>query len=108
MPLGYANILQLSNKAALEIGSDATFSMQDISVYEHYFAQTPQIIKVDTGSQVVNNGDVDIWNISFAGIWGENSTGINNGNITLFNMTILLRRHRSQNLTTWPFKLQWR
>ncbi|HAI3605069.1 autotransporter domain-containing protein [Escherichia coli] len=83
LPLGYANILQLSNKAALEIGSDATFSMQDISVYEHYFAQTPQIIKVDTGSQVVNNGDVDIWNISFAGIWGENSTGINNGNITL-------------------------
>ncbi|EGM9441683.1 hypothetical protein IIL90_005123, partial [Escherichia coli] len=81
LPLGYANILQLSNKAALEIGSDATFSMQDISVYEHYFAQTPQIIKVDTGSQVVNNGDVDIWNISFAGIWGENSTGINNGNI---------------------------
>lgn len=83
LPLGYANILQLSNKAALEIGSDATFSMQNISVYEHYFAQTPQIIKVDTGSQVVNNGDVDIWNISFAGIWGENSTGINNGNITL-------------------------
>ncbi|HCT7080503.1 TPA: EntS/YbdA MFS transporter, partial [Escherichia coli] len=83
LPLGYANILQLSNKAALEIGSDATFSMQDISVYEHYFTQTPQIIKVDTGSQVVNNGDVDIWNISFAGIWGENSTGINNGNITL-------------------------
>ncbi|WP_252495854.1 hypothetical protein, partial [Escherichia coli] len=58
LPLGYANILQLSNKAALEIGSDATFSMQDISVYEHYFTQTPQIIKVDTGSQVVNNGDV--------------------------------------------------
>ncbi|CUA01964.1 putative autotransporter/adhesin [Escherichia coli] len=83
LPLCYANILQLSNKAALEIGSDATFSMQDISVYEHYFTQTPQIIKVDTGSQVVNNGDVDIWNISFAGIWGENSTGINNGNITL-------------------------
>lgn len=42
-----------------------------------------KLSKVDTGSQVVNNGDVDIWNISFAGIWGENSTGINNGNITL-------------------------
>lgn len=57
--------------------------MRDIENYDHYYAQTPQIIKAESSSEVINNGNVDIWNISFAGIFGENTTGINNGNITL-------------------------
>ncbi len=83
LQLGYASLIQLKNKAAIEIGSEATFNMRDIENYDHYYAQTPQIIKAESSSEVINNGNVDIWNISFAGIFGENTTGINNGNITL-------------------------
>ncbi|EFG2855722.1 autotransporter domain-containing protein, partial [Escherichia coli] len=83
LQLGYASLIQLKNKAAIEIGSEATFNMRDIENYDHYYAQTPQIIKAESSSEVINNGNVDIRNISFAGIFGENTTGINNGNITL-------------------------
>ncbi|MFA9330159.1 hypothetical protein V3G70_26875, partial [Escherichia coli] len=83
LQLGYASLIQLKNKAAIEIGSEATFNMRDIENYDHYYAQTPQIIKAESSSEVINNGNVDIWTISFAGIFGENTTGINNGNITL-------------------------
>ncbi len=94
--------------AALEIGSDATFSMQDISVYEHYFTQTPQIIKVDTG---LRSSTMVMWisGISVLQAFGAKTLPVLTTEILRFlNMTILLRRHRSQNLTTWPFKLQWR
>ncbi|WP_212762611.1 hypothetical protein, partial [Escherichia coli] len=36
-----------------------------------------------TGSKVINNGNIDIQNIGFISVSGEDTSGTNNGNITL-------------------------
>ena len=82
-PVGYANIIQVSDKALLEIGRDASFTMQDIDVYNHYFMESTAIIKAETGAQIINNGDVNIQNVTFIELEGKGSSAINNGNIEL-------------------------
>ncbi|ELA5611472.1 autotransporter domain-containing protein [Escherichia coli] len=83
LPLGYAGMIQLRNDAMLEIGTGATLNMQDITTYNHYAMPEAQMINAESGAQVVNKGDVNIRNIGFASISGENSTGSNSGNISL-------------------------
>ncbi|EKI8154430.1 EntS/YbdA MFS transporter [Escherichia coli] len=83
LPLGYAGMIQLRNNAMLEIGTGATLNMQDITTYNHYAMPEAQMINAESGAQVVNKGDVNIRNIGFASISGENSTGSNSGNISL-------------------------
>ncbi|HFT8987161.1 TPA: autotransporter domain-containing protein, partial [Escherichia coli] len=82
-PLGYSDIIQVSDGAFLKIGDDASFTMKDIDVYNHYYIETRAIIKAETGSQIVNDGDVNIQNITFIEAEGKDSTAINNGNIEL-------------------------
>ena len=82
-PLGYANIIQVSNNAFLEITEDATFSMKDIDVYAHYGNNPSEILSVSSGSQVINNGFVELWNMGFTNISGTGSVATNNGNVLL-------------------------
>ncbi|TGB98462.1 autotransporter outer membrane beta-barrel domain-containing protein [Escherichia sp. E2661] len=82
-PLGYAGVIQLYNKALLEIGSGATLKMQDIDSFEHYATRTPELIYAESGAKIVNKGTVEIQNLGFAFVNGENTTGINSGTILL-------------------------
>ncbi|XEK58708.1 autotransporter domain-containing protein [Escherichia coli] len=83
LPLVYAHIIQVSNNALLKIGENASFKMQDIDNYEHYYQEAAAIIEADSGAQVINDGDVSIQNIIFVEVAGENSSAVNNGNIEL-------------------------
>ncbi|HBH8001828.1 TPA: autotransporter domain-containing protein, partial [Escherichia coli] len=82
-PVGYTDIIQTSNNAFLEITDDATFSMKDIDVYAHYNNSTSAILSASSGSQVINNGFVELWNIGFAEISGTGSVATNNGTVLL-------------------------
>lgn len=82
-PVGYYNIINLSHGASLEIGGHATFSSQDVDVYNHYFMDTPAIIAVQSGSLLKNEGSVSVQNIGFVEVRDRNSIAINNGDITL-------------------------
>ncbi|EHK3782952.1 autotransporter domain-containing protein [Escherichia coli] len=82
-PVGYKNIIQMSNGAILEIGKQASFVTKDIEEYEHYYWGTPAIISAETGAQIVNNGNIEIDNIILAEVVGSNSSAVNNGNINL-------------------------
>ena len=82
-PLAYTNIIQLNNEAVLEIGLDATLSMDGITRYDDYYANAPAVISVNSGSQITNNGGVEIRNNSFADVNDAGSVGVNNGAITL-------------------------
>ncbi|EKS1712825.1 autotransporter domain-containing protein [Escherichia coli] len=83
LPLGYTSIIQLKNKAILEIGRDALLGVKDIKSFNNYYEPVPKIIKATTGSKVINNGNIDIQNIGFISVSGEDTSGTNNGNITL-------------------------
>ncbi|HGC0097927.1 TPA: autotransporter domain-containing protein [Escherichia coli] len=83
LPLGYTSIIQLKNKAILEIGRDALLGVKDIKSFNNYYEPVPKIIKATTGSKVINNGNIDIQNICFISVSGEDTSGTNNGNITL-------------------------
>ncbi|EFB6919170.1 EntS/YbdA MFS transporter [Escherichia coli] len=83
LPLGYTSIIQLKNKAILEIGRDALLGVKDIKSFNNYYEPVPKIIKATTGSKVINNGNIDIQNIGFISVAGEDTSGTNNGNITL-------------------------
>ncbi len=83
LPLGYTSIIQLKNKAILEIGRDALLGVKDIKSFNNYYDPVPKIIKATTGSKVINNGNIDIQNIGFISVSGEDTSGTNNGNITL-------------------------
>ncbi|RZN47839.1 autotransporter domain-containing protein [Escherichia sp. E13S3] len=82
-PLGYENIIRLSNNAVLEVDADASISMGDIHSYNHYNMAESRIVDVKSGAKAVNNGDIDLWNIGFATVSDVGSTSINNGSITL-------------------------
>ncbi|HDV2372349.1 TPA: autotransporter domain-containing protein [Escherichia coli] len=82
-PVGYNNIIQVSDGATLVIGEQASFTTQGIDVFEHYFGGIPAIIRADSGAKIVNNGDVAVENIVFAEVEGENSSAVNNGDITI-------------------------
>lgn len=67
----------------LEIGSGATLTMQDIDSFEHHGTRTPELTYADSGAKIVNKGTVEIQNLGFAFVTGENTTGINSGTISL-------------------------
>lgn len=67
-PLGLGDIIQLNNRAHLELGRNATFILKDINTFEHYNSDTSQVVLVNSGSQMINNGDVELGNIGFAGL----------------------------------------
>ncbi|HHQ9996194.1 TPA: surface-exposed virulence protein BigA, partial [Escherichia coli] len=48
LPLVYAHIIQVSNNALLKIGENASFKMQDIDNYEHYYQEAAAIIEADS------------------------------------------------------------
>uniref|UniRef100_UPI0012FFDB6A autotransporter outer membrane beta-barrel domain-containing protein n=2 Tax=Escherichia coli TaxID=562 RepID=UPI0012FFDB6A len=84
LPLAYTDMIQLKNSAMLEVGAGATVNMQiNPDTYDNYVESESSMIYVESGSQLVNKGDIDIWNVGLAFISGENSTGSNSGNITL-------------------------
>ncbi|TGB75704.1 autotransporter domain-containing protein [Escherichia sp. E4694] len=82
-PLGYESIIQLNNKAILEVDVGATLSMGDITSYDHYNTPESRLIGVNSGASAINNGDIALRNIGFATVSNADSTGINNGSITL-------------------------
>ena len=82
-PVGYSSIIQLNDGAMLKIGDDASFSTKDVNIFEHYFDATPAIINASSGSQVINEGDVDVANIKFINVNDENSSAVNSGSIAL-------------------------
>ncbi|HAP3739222.1 TPA: autotransporter domain-containing protein [Escherichia coli] len=82
-PVGYTDIIQTSNNAFLEITDDATFSMKDIDVYANYYNNPSEILSASSGSQVINNGFVELWNIGFVGISDTGSVATNNGTVLL-------------------------
>ncbi|ELQ4185618.1 autotransporter domain-containing protein [Escherichia coli] len=82
-PLGFAGVIQVQDKALLEIGSGATLTMQGIDSFEHNATRTPELTYADSGAKIVNKGTVEIQNLGFAFITGENTTGINSGTISL-------------------------
>ncbi|MEB4673729.1 autotransporter domain-containing protein [Enterobacteriaceae bacterium G50] len=82
-PLGYANLIQLSNGALLEIGDGATFDMKDVDSFTYYFSGSLSTISVSSDSQLINNGSVDLQNIGFATIEGSNSVVTNNGSVSV-------------------------
>ncbi|HAW7809825.1 TPA: EntS/YbdA MFS transporter, partial [Escherichia coli] len=84
LPLSYTGMIQLKNSAMLEVGAGATINMQvNTGTYNNYSLPASQIIYVESGAELVNKGDIDIRNVGFASVSGENSTGSNSGNITL-------------------------
>ncbi|EGO4597501.1 EntS/YbdA MFS transporter [Escherichia coli] len=84
LPLSYTGMIQLKNSAMLEVGAGATINMQvNTGTYNNYSLPASQIIYVESGAELVNKGDIDIRNVGFAAVSGENSTGSNSGNITL-------------------------
>ncbi|HFD7449612.1 TPA: autotransporter domain-containing protein [Escherichia coli] len=82
-PLGFAGVIRVQDKALLEIGSGATLTMQDIDSFEHHGTRTPELTYADSGVKIVNKGTVEIQNLGFAFVTGENTTGINSGTISL-------------------------
>lgn len=82
-PLGFAGVIRVQDKALLEIGSGATLTMQDIDSFEHHGTRTPGLTYADSGAKIVNKGTVEIQNLGFAFVTGENTTGINSGTISL-------------------------
>lgn len=82
-PLGFAGVIRVQDKALLEIGSGATLIMQDIDSFEHHGTRTPELTYADSGAKIVNKGTVEIQNLGFAFVTGENTTGINSGTISL-------------------------
>ncbi|HCJ9465744.1 TPA: autotransporter domain-containing protein, partial [Escherichia coli] len=82
-PLGFAGVIRVQDKALLEIGSGATLTMQDIDSFEHHGTRTPELAYADSGAKIVNKGTVEIQNLGFAFVTGENTTGINSGTISL-------------------------
>ncbi|ELO9328628.1 autotransporter domain-containing protein, partial [Escherichia coli] len=82
-PLGFAGVNRVQDKALLEIGSGATLTMQDIDSFEHHGTRTPELTYADSGAKIVNKGTVEIQNLGFAFVTGENTTGINSGTISL-------------------------
>ena len=82
-PLGYGGIIQLYNKALLEIDSSATLKMQDISSFDHNATKTPELMYADSGAKIVNKGTVEIQNFGFASVYGDDTTSINSGTILL-------------------------
>ena len=82
-PLGFAGVIRVQDKALLEIGSGATLTMQDIDSFEHHGTRTPELTYADSGAKIVNKGAVEIQNLGFAFVTGENTTGINSGTISL-------------------------
>ena len=82
-PLGFAGVIRVQDKALLEIGSGATLTMQDIDSFEHHGTRTPELTYADSGAKIVNKGTVEIQNLGFAFVTGENTTGINSGTISL-------------------------
>ncbi|HFH2767472.1 TPA: autotransporter domain-containing protein [Escherichia coli] len=82
-PLGFAGVIRVQDKALLEIGSGATLTMQDIDSFEHHGTRTPELTYADSGAKIVNKGTVEVQNLGFAFVTGENTTGINSGTISL-------------------------
>ncbi|ENA6659817.1 autotransporter domain-containing protein [Escherichia coli] len=82
-PLGFAGVIRVQDKALLEIGSGATLTMQDIDSFEHHGTRTPELTYADSGAKIVNKGTVEIQNLGFAFVTGEDTTGINSGTISL-------------------------
>ncbi|EMK7833277.1 autotransporter domain-containing protein, partial [Escherichia coli] len=82
-PLGFAGVIRVQDKALLEIGSGATLTMQDIDSFEHHGTRTLELTYADSGAKIVNKGTVEIQNLGFAFVTGENTTGINSGTISL-------------------------
>ncbi|HCS5582284.1 TPA: autotransporter domain-containing protein, partial [Escherichia coli] len=82
-PLGFAGVIRVQDKALLEIGSGATLTMQDIDSFEHHGTRTPELTYADSGAKIVNKGTVEIQNLGFAFVTGENTIGINSGTISL-------------------------
>ena len=82
-PLGFARVIRVQDKALLEIGSGATLTMQDIDSFEHHGTRTPELTYADSGAKIVNKGTVEIQNLGFAFVTGENTAGINGGTISL-------------------------
>ncbi|HCB7517646.1 TPA: autotransporter domain-containing protein [Escherichia coli] len=82
-PLGFENLIQLSNGAELEIGADATFDMSDVDSFTYYYRVALSTISIDSGAKATNNGEVELKNIGFAAAWNKDSTVINNGSIGL-------------------------
>ncbi len=82
-PLGLGDIIQLNNRAHLELGRNATFILKDINTFDHYNSDTSQVVLVNSGSQMINNGDVELGNIGFARATGEESLAVNNNNVTI-------------------------
>lgn len=66
----------------LDVGADATINMQ-VDTYERYAMSADHLIDASSGSQLVNNGDINLRSIGFAAITGEDSFGSNTGNLTL-------------------------
>ncbi|STJ80787.1 putative autotransporter heamagglutinin [Escherichia coli] len=67
-------------------------TMQDIDSFEHHGTRTPELTYADSGAKIVNKGTVEIQNLGFAFVTGENTTGINSGTISLLQMVKI--RHR--------------
>ncbi|WP_097478853.1 autotransporter domain-containing protein [Escherichia coli] len=80
--LGNTQIIDLRNGAMLDVGADATINMQ-VDTYERYAMSADHLIDASSGSQLVNNGDINLRSIGFAAITGEDSFGSNTGNLTL-------------------------
>ena len=80
-PLGFENLIQLSNGAELEIGADATFDMSDVDSFTYYYRVALSTISIDSGAKATNNGEVELKNIGFAAARNKDSTVINNGSI---------------------------
>lgn len=80
--LGNTQIIDLQNGAMLDVGADATINMQ-VDTYDRYAMSADHLIDASSGSQLVNNGDINLRSIGFAAITGEDSFGSNTGNITL-------------------------
>ncbi|MCE3097529.1 surface-exposed virulence protein BigA, partial [Escherichia coli] len=68
-PLGFENLIQLSNGAELEIGADATFDMSDVDSFTYYYRVALSTISIDSGAKATNNGEVELKNIGFAAAW---------------------------------------
>lgn len=82
-PIGYSGLIQLSNGGMLEISEGATFNTDGVNSFEHFGVATPPLVYVQSGSQLTNNGDIDLSNMVFANVYNEGSTAVNNGSVTI-------------------------
>ncbi|MCH0695462.1 autotransporter domain-containing protein [Escherichia coli] len=82
LPLGVSDIINLSNGAYLEIKDGTTFRTDGVTSVDAYWQASLTLINAESGSTVVNNGDVDITNAGF--IFSSDSNVVNNGSITRY------------------------